>query len=240
MANILGIKLSDLNQKEALKKISQILEKEGQSYAVTPNPEIILQSLKDKKLAEIINQADFSFADGMGLKLAGLLRRKKIERVTGSDLTPKLLNLAEHKQKKILIILWEKGLSSQKEVQASLIKKYPDLKFLILMAPRQKKLSKEIIDIINNFSPAILFVALGFPEQEKLIYQHLSDLKTVKFAIGVGGTFDFITNKIARAPKFLRYLGLEWLWRLLLQPKRLKRIYRATLVFMFKILTHNY
>jgi N-acetylglucosaminyldiphosphoundecaprenol N-acetyl-beta-D-mannosaminyltransferase len=108
------------------------------------------------------------------------------------------------------------------------------------MAPRQKKLSKEIIDIINNFSPAILFVALGFPEQEKLIYQHLSDLKTVKFAIGVGGTFDFITNKIARAPKFLRYLGLEWLWRLLLQPKRLKRIYRATLVFMFKILTHNY
>ncbi|MFA7377895.1 MAG: WecB/TagA/CpsF family glycosyltransferase, partial [Patescibacteria group bacterium] len=64
-----------------------------------------------------------------------------------------------------------------------------------------------------------------------------TDFKDVNLALGVGGTFDFITGKKRRAPRLFRYLGLEWLWRLIIQPKRIKRIWRATVVFMYKVLS---
>jgi len=239
MVNILEIRLNDLSKLEAKNAISLLLKGERQSYGVTPNPEIILNSLKDKKLKHILNSADFSFADGFGLKIAALFKGKKIKRVTGSDLSFELLNLAMDNSYKVAIIIWCNGLSSIKEVEQSLTARYPKLHSLVLESERAESLDNKIINEINQYAPQILFVALGSPEQEKVIYNNLSQLKTVKFAIGVGGTFDFITKKTKRAPKWLRYLGLEWLWRLIIQPSRIKRIWRATFVFIYKALTYT-
>ncbi|MDI3496510.1 MAG: N-acetylglucosaminyldiphosphoundecaprenol N-acetyl-beta-D-mannosaminyltransferase [Patescibacteria group bacterium] len=239
MAQILGIKLSDLTYQQLLFEIEKGVEKKTKRYIVTPNPEIILAALKDENLKNIINSADFSLADGFGLKLAGLLKNEKIIRITGSDLSLKILALAQEKNYKVAIIIWEKGLSSREEVKEALNQKYPKLVGAVYKSARVSTLDKELIKKINEFAPTILFVALGFPEQEKVIAENLADLKTVKLALGVGGTFDFITKKARRAPKLLRYLGLEWLWRLIIQPKRIKRIWRATVVFIYKVLTYK-
>lgn len=237
MANILGIKLSGLSYEQLLFDIELGLEKKTKRYLVTPNPEIILATLKDENLKNIINAADFSLADGFGLKLAGILKGEKIIRITGSDLSLKILSLAEKNNYKVAIIIWEKGLSSVEKVNAALKRKYVNLDFAVYKSPRESSLSKELIKKINDYSPAILFVALGFPEQEKVVAGNLTDFKDVNLALGVGGTFDFITGKKRRAPRLFRYLGLEWLWRLIIQPKRIKRIWRATVVFMYKVLS---
>ena len=80
-----------------------------------------------------------------------------------------------------------------------------------------------------------MFVAFGHGKQEKWIAQNLRDLPSVKIAMGVGGAFDFISGHVKRAPKFMRRIGLEWVWRLILQPCRVGRILKATIVFLFML-----
>lgn len=239
MANILGIKFSNLSLADTIKAINFDIENKKQVYAVTPNPEIVLASLKDEELANILNSAKYSLADGIGIKLAGLLRSQRISRLTGADLTLAVLNLARLEKHRVAIVIWSKGLSSSLEIKLALENKYPGLEFLILENEREAKLGDENILKINNFNPQILFVALGAPEQEKLISNHLGELENVNFAIGVGGSFDFISKRAKRAPKLFRYLGLEWLWRLITQPKRLPRIWQATFVFAYKALRYK-
>lgn len=240
MANILGIILSELTEIAVLKKIDDFLNSTKQYYIVTPNPEIILEAGRDEEFFYILNKAGLSLADGFGLKIAGWIYGKNIPRLTGSDLTIKLLEHSEKQGIKIIVLNWESGLSSAEEINSALKNKYQKLDFLIINVNRDKFLKPEVIEKINNFEGKILFSALGFPYQEKIIYHNLPKLPKVIVALGIGGSFDFITGKIKRAPKIMRSLGLEWLWRLIKQPtgkiKRLKRIYRATFVFLAKIL----
>ena len=98
---------------------------------------------------------------------------------------------------------------------------------------------EEIIAKINAFQPTLLFVAFGAPAQELWIARNLPKLKTVKVAMGVGGAFDFISGKRKRAPKFMQKIGCEWLWRLVLEPKRFRRILNAVIVFPFLIITQQ-
>ncbi|QQG52822.1 MAG: WecB/TagA/CpsF family glycosyltransferase [Candidatus Falkowbacteria bacterium] len=236
MPDILGINLSAENEKSALKKVEEFLNGSSFHYAVTPNPEIILRAQIDTDFWQILNRADLSLADGFGLKIAGWLSKQKITRITGSDFSLKILKLAAEKNKKVVIINWEKGLSSREEIKAALNKKYPELNFLVINAPRAVNLEPEEQKMLTDFAPEIVFTALGFPYQEKIIFNNKNNWPSVRFAIGVGGTFDFISGRAKRAPKIMRAAGLEWLWRLGKQPKRLGRIYRATFVFMTKIL----
>src|SRR3989338_5352072 len=93
--------------------------------------------------------------------------------------------------------------------------------------------NRVIIEHINAVKPEILFVALGHGRQEKWIYENFEKLPSVKLAMGVGGAFDFFAGRIRRAPKLLRSVGLEWLWRLILEPRRYGRILNAVLVFPY-------
>lgn len=242
MANILGINLSELSQSEVLKKITDFLNGDKQHYIVTPNPEILLVSNKDEEFFYILNEADLALADGFGLKIAGWLFGINIPRVTGSDTTIELLKLAAERGDKVMILNWENGLSQPDDIKAALEKNFPSLVFSILNISRDKFLSNEAVEQINQFAPAILFNTLGFPHQEKLMYHNIKRLPSVKVALGIGGSFDFITGKTKRAPKIFRSLGLEWLWRLLVSffsknsKQRTRRIYQATFVFIWQIL----
>lgn len=240
MANILGINLSELNASQAQKKIVDWLDQSGSHYVVTPNPEIILTAHQDEELFYILNKADLALADGFGLKIAAKLFGFKIPRVTGSDLTINLLQLVEREGAKVIILNWIHGLSSREKITAGLSKYFPQLKYLILDISRDIKLSAETIKTINDYSGKLLFCALGAPYQEKIIYHNLKDLPAVKVALGVGGSFDFISGQVKRAPKTWRYLGLEWLFRLIQQPKRYRRIFRATFVFMSKVISARF
>jgi N-acetylglucosaminyldiphosphoundecaprenol N-acetyl-beta-D-mannosaminyltransferase len=95
--------------------------------------------------------------------------------------------------------------------------------------------NRHLVGRINAAAPDILFVALGSPRQEKWIYENLPKLESVRVAMGVGGSFDVIAGKIRRAPRIFQAHGMEWLWRLILEPRRIKRIYNATFRFAWLI-----
>lgn len=240
MADILGINLSNKTKDELIKSLDFFLMDEKSHFITTPNPEIILQAGRDEEYFFILNSADLSIADGFGLIIAGLVSRQKIYRTTGADLTNILLDKAHDKNLRILIINRIDGLSNKNDITQALQKKLPNLSFEILDIAKKESLSIAENKIINEFSPQIVFVGLGAPTQEKLIWNELKNWPSTRIAIGIGGSFDFISGKTIRAPKIIRVIGLEWLWRLFSQPQnrwaRLKRIWQATIVFMLKVL----
>lgn len=97
-----------------------------------------------------------------------------------------------------------------------------------------------LISRIKQFHPHLLFVALGQPRQELWIDDHLKEMPSVRVAMGVGGAFDFLSGKVPRAPLIMRQMGLEWLWRLIVQPWRFRRIFSATVRFMWLVVKERF
>ena len=234
MVNILGINISTLNRADLFSKIVELMN-EGQHYLVTPNPEIVLASHKDEEYFYILNKADLAPADGFGLVIAGRLAGEKVPRIAGSDLTPELLTEAEQKSWPVSILNWHGGLSGAADIHEVLSARWPKLQFQIIDLEKTIILPEEVIDSLNRFAPKILFCGFGAPFQEKVIYHNLQKIPSVNLAVGNGGSFDFLTGKTIRAPRIFRKIGLEWLWRVIKQPKRIKRIWQATAVFLWKI-----
>jgi N-acetylglucosaminyldiphosphoundecaprenol N-acetyl-beta-D-mannosaminyltransferase len=235
---ILGVKINKITSKKVLDEIKDFLLSDKQNYIITLNPEMVVEAQKDEEYFHILNNADLSITDGTGLKLAGLITGNNIKRIPGADLTKKILRIAENKKSKVAILNWSGGLSKKEDIKKALAKKYPDLKFIV------ENIEQNFTDFIKTESftnllklkPDILFITLGAPYQEKWIYHNLKKMPSVKLAIGVGGSFDFISGKTKRAPLIFQKLGLEWLWRLILEPRRIKRIYNATIKFGWMVL----
>ncbi len=238
--NILGIEINLIKKINIKKILKNILLSKQQLFITTPNPEIVLLANQNEELHYILNQADLSIADGVGLKFAGLLMGKNIPRWSGSEITTYLLDLANNQHYKVAILNWRLGLSSKHEIEKTLKERYPELQFVINNI--DKEWSLNYYQKINAFQPDILFVALGSPYQEKFIYKNLHKMPFVKIAIGVGGSFDYLTGKITPAPQLIKTIGLEWLWRLInlynfsFPIKRLQRISRAIIIFPLKFL----
>jgi N-acetylglucosaminyldiphosphoundecaprenol N-acetyl-beta-D-mannosaminyltransferase len=244
MADILGIKLTDLTPTDIIKSLDFFLMEGKSHFITTPNPEIILTAGSDEEYFFILNAADLSIADGFGLVLAGYISGQKISRVTGADITKLLLQKANDNNLKVLVINLTGGLSTKDDISSALQQKWSKLNFKVIDVTKKERLSAEENKEITDFAPQIIFVGLGAPFQEKLIYHELTNWPSSKIAIGIGGSFDFITGKIKRAPKIIRLIGLEWLWRVVIQPqnrlKRFRRIWRATVVFMSKIIKNYF
>jgi len=244
LIKILDINISYLrSKKEVLEKIKNFLKQKKQNFIITPNPEILLLTHNNQKYKNILNKADLSLLDSIGLKFASLVKGKNIIRFTGADLIKEILNIVQKNKQKVAILNWEKGLSQKKDLEKYLLEN--KIINLVLNISRNKKTEKKILEQINNFQADVLFLTLGAPWQEKWINHNLKKISNIKIAVGIGGGFDFLTKKIKRAPNFFRYLGLEWLWRLIQQPtKRWKRIYYAVIkfpfIFCFKDLFFNF
>jgi len=226
---ILGIRVSIIKPAEVLKEIEAFVLGEKRHLITTPNPEFLLESRKDNEFFSILNKASLALPDGMGLKITAWFKGVNLERYTGADLSRDLLSLAETKHWPVAVINWHAGLSNAEDINKALRKKYPQLKFLV----KDERRGDYVFDVsdLKNFQPKIIFCALGAPYQEKLLVRLLPKVGA-KVGIGIGGSFDYLTDKAPRAPKFFRGLGLEWLWRLVLAPrKRFRRIYRAVAIF---------
>ncbi len=229
---ILGVKISKLSKPEVLDKLKQFLSGHEQHYLVTPNAEIILLATgHDEELFYILNQADLAIADGIALKFAAWVMGKNLKRYPGADLVRDTLAQAEKENIKIAVLNWDQGLSKKSKIETALKDKYPKLKFFVDDISRGGAYN---FDDINRFAPKILYVTLGSPWQEKFVYHDLKQMPSVRIGMGIGGSFDYLTAKLPRAPKIMRQLGLEWLWRLFKQPKRWRRIYRAVIIFPYK------
>ncbi|PIP17975.1 MAG: glycosyltransferase [Parcubacteria group bacterium CG_4_10_14_0_8_um_filter_35_7] len=239
--NILGVLIDRITSKEVLKKIEEFLNSDTQHYITTPNPEFVMRAQKDEEFRNILNKSDIAIPDGIGLVFASHFLGNPIpERVAGSDLVWKIAKLAEYKNCSLYLLGGKEGVAE--EAARKLKEKYPNLKIKgaesggEVEERKLKTQNEEMVKRINERQPDILLVAFGAPKQEKWIYYNLSKLSSVKVAIGVGGTFDFIAGRIKRAPMFLRKLGMEWLWRLFIEPKRINRILTATVRFGWKVL----
>ncbi|MFH0955843.1 MAG: WecB/TagA/CpsF family glycosyltransferase [Candidatus Falkowbacteria bacterium] len=230
--NILGINIIKASRQDILKKIYAFLNDSRQYQVVTPNPEIILAAVNhDQELFYILNKAAMAVPDGVALKFAAWFLGENITRITGADLTIEILRLAEEKNKRVMIFNWRGGLSKAEEIKSAVVKKFSGLDLLVEDIDRQAPYN---FTRAMQFSPDIIFSTLGAPYQEKFIFHNLAKLPSAKIGLGVGGAFDFLTGRVKRAPKIFRLIGLEWLWRLIKQPWRWKRIYNAVIVFPIK------
>lgn len=210
--HILGVRVANVTEQEALEFILNGLEKRGKKLAIfTPNPEIIMHADKDEAFRKILNSSDLALPDGTGVIWAGKLLGKPLKtRIAGADFMEKLVLLAE--ERGFTVGLMGGGPKIAERTAECLLRKYPSLK--IVFASSEWASSQQAIDI--------LFVALGFPKQEKWIYENLPRIP-VRVAMAVGGSFDYISGQVPRAPLFIRTIGLEWLFRLMVQPWRLAR-----------------
>lgn len=211
--DILGVKIDNLTMEQALEKIK--------GFVVLPYSEFIVRAQKDKEFRNILNSADFCLCESRGLRLVAKFLGKKIkEPISGVDLIYTLRG-------KIFLFGGKEGVAEK-------VKQKLNAKVVGVENGYQD--SKRVIAKINSVGPDILLVGLGSPKQEKWIYKNLKKMPSVKLAIGVGGAFDFISGRVKRAPKFLQKVGLEWLWRLILQPWRIKRIYNGVVKFSWLVL----
>lgn len=163
------------------------------------------------------------------------------ERISGVDLMVELCRLAEKEQKKVMLVGGLPGVG--KQAMLKLQHQFPQLVIDAVGDQLQffkegdewkcdEMINNDILERIQAFQPDMMFVAYGHPKQEYWINQHKDVLSSVRVAMGVGGSFDFIAGTIGRAPKIFRTLGIEWLWRLFRQPQRLPRIVTATVKFI--------
>ena len=249
---VLNVRVNKITAEEIINKIEKFLLSEKQHYLVTFNPEMAVEARRDNHFQGIINQADLVIPDGVGIILAGKIIDRKIslKKISGIDLIYKICEAEFIKDKKIYLLgagekVAEKtaNILKQKYSRLSIVGaeegiEISNTRYQVSKSNNKSlsELNNKLIQRINKAEPDILFVAFGSPNQEKWIFENLKKMPSVKLAMGVGGSFDFISGKIKRAPLVFRKLGLEWFWRLMLEPRRTKRIYNATIKFSWLVL----
>lgn len=233
---IFEIPIDNFSREEIINHARDFLDEPKFHRIATVNPEFLLEAEKNKEFKKTLLDADLRVVDGFGIVLTGWLRGKHITRFSGADLMEEILKIANEKKLSVFLAVNKDGLSLYEEIKVALQKKYPDLKINGYNINTAFPYSKFIIH------DSIVLCNFGAPEQELFLAKLKEQNTELRLAMGVGGSLDYLTGKQKRAPKWLRVIGLEWLWRLILQPKRFKRIWNATIVFLVKSLkkSHTY
>jgi N-acetylglucosaminyldiphosphoundecaprenol N-acetyl-beta-D-mannosaminyltransferase len=249
--NILGINVISTSVDKVLARIKRNLTHNIHFYIVTPNPELVLMAQKNKELRLALNESEFPVPDGVGLAYASrFLNGKPLNIIPGRKLFLELIKLADKNDWRVFLLGGESG---EAELAAEKIKaKYKKIKIEAAQGPKlnknaepvreiDKNIQKDTIEEINKFIPDLLFVAFGNPKQEIWIRNNLMRLR-IGGAMAVGGTFRYISGLTALPPSWLSRIGFEWLWRVFTEPKRIKRIINATIIFpwtVFRFKTSN-
>ncbi len=194
-------------------------------HVCTINPEFIMIARQDPNFWNILNRADLCVPDGVGLLWAAKRQGTPLpQRVTGSDGVPIIVERAAQKGWKLFFLGAAPGVADK---AADILRDlHPGLQIVgTHSGSPAAEAEDELVELVNNSGADILFVAYGAPQQDKWIARNLPRLQ-VKMAMGVGGAFDFIAGVLPRAPQWMQRLGLEWLFRLYLQPWRIRRMLR--------------
>ena len=228
--NIFGVKIDNVTIDGATEIVEKFLNGDSLKTICTPNTEIVMAAKDNGILKEIINQNDLIIPDGIGLIYGSRIKKKPLkERVTGFDLSIKLLEIANKKGYRLFLLGGKDGVA--KRAAENILKEYPNIKITgyhhgyfkgshIGYEDHEDELN--LIHRINGAKPDIIFVGLGFPKQEIWIAKNKNRLDG-KVIIGNGGTMDILSGDSKRAPEFFQKLGLEWLYRLIKEPSRIKR-----------------
>lgn len=217
---ILGVDVNTENYDELIPKLFSNIDAKKKSLIVAINPEKLMKAKDDPALKALLNRAEFQIPDGIGVIIASKIQKGDItSRVTGVDMMDRIVREAARTSKSIFLYGAKPGVAEA--AAAKLIETYPDLKVAGTQDGYEKDTSK-VINKINESKPDILFVAMGSPKQELWIEEHRNNLHPILYQ-GVGGSFDVLAGNIKRAPAAFQKAGAEWLYRLLLEPSRIKR-----------------
>lgn len=235
--SVLGTNISSYSQEEFLDSVnSHLMRKNGSKpmFIITVNPEIIIQSLIDQEYKNILSNASINTADGVGVCWAiQFLYGAQVDRITGSDSTEKICRICAENGASVFFYGAMPGVAAN---AANILKsRIPKLHVVGTYSPESAQMDVDKLpgkEREQIKQATAIFVALGAPAQEKWIHRNLAHLPNCKLIIGVGGTFDFITGHIKRAPAVFQKTGFEWLYRLYLQPERWKRMMKLPLFVM--------
>jgi len=223
MVELLGVPVHRTDLAGALHRVTQFVEDGAPHHVVTPDSSALVRAQEDPELMAILRSADLVTADGAGVVwMAKVLGLPLWERVSGVDLMDHICELAAERGYSIYLLGAAPGVA--REAARRLQERHPGLTVVGTMHGYfDEVMEPQVVQRIAEAKPDVLFVALGVPKQEKWIRRHL-DALSVSVAIGVGGSFDVISGRLKRAPRFMQRCGLEWLWRVLCEPSRLPRL----------------
>jgi len=233
---ILGVPIDNITLEEAGEITKRLILESNKTCKMifAPNTEFIMKANKDKDFFEILQQSELSTPDSVGVMLGARMQKRKFkERIPGQAYFREVLKAAEREGFTVYLLGGMPGIAEK--AKENILKIYPNVKIIgthdgYIQGEKEKQVIKEI----NKLQPNIVFVAMGAPKQEKWIYQHRKELK-VDVAAGQGGTFDYEAGRIKRAPKAIQKMGIEWLWRLIREPKRIIRM-SVLPVYVIKLL----
>ncbi len=249
--NVLGLSIPTYTKEEILQQVREWLQKKDGQYCIyTPNPEMLVDAYRDHRFLHILQAADMLLCDGKGLELVG---KGELHRVTGIDFIDTLCALARETQATVYL-LGSGNKTTIEQAKQTLQVRFPHLRIVGTHPGPQLQYTKDTTDQMYKIqssdhedmlgdiiqaAPDILLVGFGHGKQEWWIHTFLRELPSVCIAMGVGGSFDIISQNIRRAPLWVRNMGCEWIWRCIRQPWRISRIWKATVVFLFLVFRNS-
>lgn len=230
--SIYGVSYNNVTLDEAAALTEELLCEEKNHMVVTPNAEIAYMATKDIKLNKIINSADMVVADGIGVVYASKIYATPVkQKVPGVELGERVLKNAAESGRGVFFLGAKPGVAELAAAKVS--EKYPGINFVGIRDGYFKD-DNEIVESINASGAEILFVCLGAPKQEQWMAKN-KDKLNVRLMLGLGGSLDSYAGTVKRAPDIFIKLGLEWLYRLLKEPKRFGRML-ALPKYMFAVI----
>lgn len=236
---LLNTEVDNITMSEAVEEIDRLILQKKPSYVVTPNVDHIVKLEQDDEFKEVYKGANLILTDGQPLIWISKFRKTPIvEKVSGSDLFPKVCELASRRGYKVFLLGAAEGVA--KKAADNLRYKYKDLDIVGTYSPpfgfenNEFELNK-IIKMINETKPDILAVGLGAPKQEKFIWKYKNKLN-VPISLAIGASIDFEAGNIKRCPEWMQKNGLEWFYRLVKEPKRMFKRYLVDDLKIIKII----
>lgn len=240
MLSIFSIPIEPLDLKTFSGTIRNRLHASQQSQIVTLNPEILLEARGNEQFHKLLCASSYRVVDGFGISLLTALRfGRRISRITGMDVVRTLCAVAEQENLRVGCI--GGGLGVAKAAAESLAKMFPKIDiqaigadtFMSVGADGQiaKEVELHVVRELQDKKIAILLVGLGAPKQEFFMTAIQKEIPSIRVVTGIGGLLDVLAGIMPKPPSFLQRVGLEWLWRLLVQPSRIVRIFNAIIVF---------
>ena len=229
-AELMGFKIDLYSFDEGIKRAENLINGDKVSQIVTINPEMIEYGLKNEDFSRIIRSAELVIPDGVGIKIALKLNGYSSERLPGIDFAYRLLENAAKNGTKVAIV------GAKEEVinrAAENLKVKINGLNIVYTQNGYFSDDNKIYNELKEKSPQIVLVAMGSPRQEEFIYKAKEVLQHC-LMIGIGGSLDVWSGTVKRAPVFFRKIGLEWLYRTVTQPERIKRIFPALPLFLIK------
>jgi N-acetylglucosaminyldiphosphoundecaprenol N-acetyl-beta-D-mannosaminyltransferase len=240
---LLGIAIDNITFNKAIHEIIALARTDGNHFVVTPNVDHLMKLQHDSEFRSLYAQASLVLPDGQPLIWAARFLGTPFKaKISGSDLFPKLCEASAGNDLRVFFL---GGRPRAADICAHKLKtRFPALRVVGTYCPdfgfeKSPSENAKIIDLISAAAPHILFVALGAPKQEKWIFRHKTHYQ-VPVSIGVGASLDFYSGLVKRAPVWMQKWGLEWLWRVASEPKRLWRRYLLEDMQFFNLVYHQY